>query len=232
MTKILLVEDDQNLLTTIKEWLEFEHHIVEAVDNGLSGLELLGSYKYDLIILDWELPKLSGLELCRAFREKGGQAPVLFLTGRGTIPDKEAGFDAGADDYLTKPFHMKELSARVKALLRRPAAFVDQVLKAGNLVLDRSTYQVTRSGEEVYLARMEFALLEFFMRHPNKVFSPEAILERVWSAESDRSPETLRTCLKKLRNKIDTQGQPSMIKNLHGVGYKFEAPDSCPRPGN
>jgi OmpR-family two-component system manganese-sensing response regulator len=144
------------------------------------------------------------------------------LTNKSTILDKEAGFDVGADDYLTKPFHLKELSARLRALLRRSQTIVDDVLTAGKLSLDPRARRLTRGGEDVHLARTEFALLEFFMRHRGQVFSTEALLERVWTADSERSSETIRTCIKKLRNKIDIEGEPSLIKNVHGVGYVFD----------
>lgn len=222
MAKILLVEDDRNLAITVKDWLEFEHHLVEAVEVGTEALELAQSYQYDLIILDIELPKMNGLEVCKNYRQGGGQAPILMLTGRGSIPDKETGLDAGADDYLTKPFHLKELSARVRALLRRPGQVAGNTLKAGNLVLDTTSYKVLKDGQEIHLPRMEFALLEFLMRHQGQVFSTEALLDRVWTSDSEKSPETIRTSVKKLRSKIDTDGQPSIIRNVHGVGYKLE----------
>ena len=224
MAKVLLVEDDKNLLDTVVEWLRFEHYTVESVSNGDEGLALLESYKYDLIVLDWQLPGLSGIEICRRFRDKGGQTPILFLTGRGTMPDKEAGYDAGADDYLTKPFHMKELSLRLRSLLRRSGGVISQdSLSAAHITLNPKTYEVKCEGRDVHLAPMEFAVLEFFMRNPKQVFSTEAILQRVWSSSSERSSETLRTCLKKLRDKIAVEGRESVIKNIHGVGYKFDA---------
>jgi DNA-binding response OmpR family regulator len=221
MAKLLVVEDDQDLSRMVEDWLAFDHHRVELVHTGADALELLEVCKYDLIILDWELPQLSGLELCKLLRAKGDQTPVLMLTGKGSIQEKLVGFKAGADDYLTKPFHMKELAARVLALLRRPNAFVQDVLKVGNLSLDPARYEVTNNGAEVQLSPKEFALLEFLMRHPNQVFSPEALLERVWTTDADVSPQTVRTCMGRLRQKIDHESQSSMIETLHGVGYKL-----------
>ncbi|HMP53951.1 response regulator [bacterium] len=222
MAKVLLVEDDRNLAGTVREWLEFEHYLVEWVETGTDALDMMKSYKYDVIIMDLTLPKMDGIEVCKNFRQQGGETPILILTGRGTVPDKELGFDAGADDYLTKPFHLKELSARIRALLRRPKDFAGEVLKAGNISLDIGSHTVTKEGKDIHLPRMEFALLEFLMRHKGQVFSAEALLDRVWTADSDKSPETIRTSVKKLRSKIDTKGEPSLIRNVHGVGYKLE----------
>ena len=223
MAKILLVEDDRNLAGTVREWLEFEHYLVEWVETGTDALDMVKSYKYDVIIMDLTLPKMDGIEVCKQYRQSGGETPILILTGRGTVPDKELGFDAGADDYLTKPFHLKELSARIRALMRRPKDFAGEVLNAGNIALDIGAHTVTKEGKDIHLPRMEFALLEFLMRHQGQVFSAEALLDRVWTADSDKSPETIRTSVKKLRSKIDTKGQPSLIKNVHGVGYKLES---------
>lgn len=222
MAKILLVEDDRNLAGTVQEWLEFEHYLVEWVETGTDALDMMKSYKYDVIVLDLTIPKMDGLEVCKQYRSIGGQSPILMLTGRGTVPDKEVGFDAGADDYLTKPFHLKELSARVRALLRRPSTLSGEILRAGDIALDTQAHTVTKDGEEIHLPRMEFALLEFLMRHQGQVFSAEALLDRVWTADSDKSPETIRTSVKKLRSKIDSKDQQSLIKNVHGVGYKLD----------
>jgi len=225
MAKVLLADDDVVMSNSIRDWLVFEKHVVETTEDGEAALALLSTYTYDVIILDWEMPKLSGIEVCRRFRAKGGSTPILFLTGRDAVIDKETGLDSGADDYITKPFHVRELSARVRALLRRPTGPPKAVLKAGVLELDPSTRKVRKLGQELELPRQEYALLEFFMRNANRVLSQELIMERVWSTEFPCSPETFRTCLKKLRGKVDDEGAPSMIKNLHGVGYILEVKD-------
>jgi DNA-binding response OmpR family regulator len=222
MPKILVVEDDRNLAATVEAWLKSEAYSVEKAETGTDALELLQTYSYDVVVLDIQLPRLSGLEVLRRYREGGGGTPVLMLTNMAQLSDKEDGFDAGADDYLTKPFHLKELSARVRALLRRPANPVPTVLKAGAIELNSNTRTVSVAGKSVHVPKTEFSLLEFFMRHPNQVFSSEALLDRVWTADSERSAETIRSCIKKLRNKIDLPDQPSPIKNIHGIGYKFE----------
>ncbi len=222
MAKILVVEDDLDLCEMTVEWLGFEHHTVEAVHNGRQGYEHLQSYAYDLVILDWDLPEMAGIEICSKYRLSGGSTPIIMLTGKGAIKEKETGLDAGADDYLTKPFHMKELSARIRALLRRPQALTTNVLKAGDISLEPSTYHVTKGGIEIGLLPKEFAMLEFLMRHPGQVFSAEALLDRVWKADSDASPDAIRTCLKRLRKKIDGADGTSVIRTVHGVGYKLE----------
>lgn len=222
MAKILVVEDDRALSGTVEKWLTFEHHLIEVIDDGEKALENLKFYKYDLVILDLNLPKIGGIEVCKQFRTAGGLTPILMLTGKDKIEEKEVGLDAGADDYLTKPFHLKELSARVRALLRRPENFAGNVLTAGELVLEPANFRVTRSGEDVQLSQQEFALLQFLMRNANQVFSPEALLDRVWESSSDVSPAAIRTHVKMLRKKLDKDGEPSYIKNVHGVGYRFD----------
>jgi DNA-binding response OmpR family regulator len=220
MARILIVEDDQSFGQGLVEWLEFEKHEVEWRHDGQAGLESLQSEGFDMVILDVEMPKMSGLEVCKRYREGGGTTPIIMLTGKDTVLDKVSGLDCGADDYLTKPFHPRELSARLKALARRPAKMMPSVIHAGEISLNTQTSQVFRGSEEIKLQRMEYAVLEFLMRNPGKVFSPNDLLNAVWTAESDRSPETIRTCIKKIRDKIDLDGKESVIQNVHGVGYK------------
>lgn len=222
MAKILVVEDEIDLAYPIKDWLTREQHLVELSENGLDALDKLRVYKYDLIILDWMIPGVDGKEVCQRFRQAGGTTPILMLTAKSQIEDKEAGLDAGADDYLTKPFHLKELSARVRALLRRHVQSSDAVLKAGNISLDTLTHTVTVAGEEVHLVPREYSLLEFFMRHPNQVFGAEALLDRVWASDSMACSDTIRTYIKLLRKKLSSGGQDTIIRTIHGVGYKLE----------
>lgn len=226
MAKILLVEDDRNLALLVKDGVSFENHIVDVACDGQEGMDILRSVSYELVILDWDLPKISGLEILQNLRARGSHTPVLMLTGKNQIIDKERGFQSGADDYLTKPFHIKELCARINALLRRPQQLVSSDITAGDLRIDLTLHRVTRDGKEIALARLEFAVLEFLARNQGQVFSNDALLERVWPVDSERSPESVRTLIKKLRNKLDGGG-PSVIHNIHGVGYKFEAPPSC-----
>jgi DNA-binding response OmpR family regulator len=222
MAKILVSDDDVSLCTTITGWLALEHHNVEAVHDGHDTLEHLKISEYDIIVLDIGLPGISGLEVLKELRTSGSTTPVIILTGKTSVDDVEKGFEAGADDYLRKPFHGKELMARIRALLRRPQSMVVNVLTFGNLVLDRENYKVTKDGHNVNLLPKEFALLEFFMRHPNRVFAPEALLNRVWSSDSDATIEAVTTCIKRLRQKIDTQGQASFICTVRGAGYRLQ----------
>jgi DNA-binding response OmpR family regulator len=222
MAKILVVEDDRNMANTVEDWLKTQQYEVDVAYDGDDGAERLLFYPYDAVILDWSLPKKSGLEVCQEFRSRGGKTPILMLTGKDGIEDKETGLDSGADDYLTKPFHLRELTARLKALLRRPQVMVAENISFCGIDLDCKARRVRRGGEDLNLAPLEYKLLEFLMRNPNEVFAPEALLNRVWPNDSDASNETVRTCIKKLRKKIDIEGADSLITNLPGVGYRFD----------
>lgn len=218
MAKILLVEDDLNLANTVRTYLLFEQHTVEHIADGQSAFEKLRTLTFDLIVLDWELPRMSGMDILKRFRSYGGTTPILMLTGHDTITDKEQGLDSGADDYLTKPFHMKELGARVRALLRRPAPTAqNNVLTAGAITVDTAKHEITVGGEVIALVPREYQLLEFFMRHPNQVFSAETLQNRVWPSESAATLEALRTALKRMRKKVDPKGE--LLRTVHGVGY-------------
>src|SRR5271163_2925515 len=168
MAKVLVIEDEQDLSGPIKDWLTREQHLVELADNGIEAIEKLSVYKFDLIVLDLMIPGISGMEVCQRFRAQGGSTPILMLTAKSAVEDKEKGLDAGADDYLTKPFHLKELSARVRALLRRHTQSSGCELQIGELRLDILARKVTMSGHEIHLVPREFSMLEFFMRHPNQ----------------------------------------------------------------
>lgn len=222
MAKILIVEDSAMVADSVSDWLTLDGHVVDCVQDGEEARFRLKNYQYDLIVLDWELPKVSGLELCKNFRSSGGITPVLMLTGRNDIQDKTCGLDSGADDYLTKPFHMEELGSRVRALLRRPSQLLSNRLKARYLELDVQSRKVFKHGNEISLVPKQFSLLEFFMRHPNEIFSQEALVNRIWSDESEMSPETLRVHLANLRKSIDEDGQPSIIRTVHRVGYVLD----------
>jgi DNA-binding response OmpR family regulator len=225
MAKILVIEDDPDILKAVSDHLAFEHNVVETVSTGNDGLSRLRAYTYDIAIVDWNLPDKSGIDICREYRSSGGNALMLMLTGKSLLNDKEQGLDAGFDDYLVKPFEMRELTARLRALLRRSSARIDcNNLKAGEIELEPNSFRVTRSGEDVKLVPKEFAILEFLMRHPQVVFSCEALMSRIWTADEDTSPEIIRTHIKNLRKKIESPDQPALIQTVHGAGYKLVVP--------
>ncbi len=221
MAKILVVEDSQDILDSIKEILEAEHHQVEAIKDGADALFMLKSYPYDLIVMDWQLPNKDGVDIVREYRREGGKTPILMLTGKAAIDDKEEGFDAGADDYLTKPFNGKELLARIRALLRRPPLTVSNILKGAGIELDPSCMLVVIDGKSIELLPKEFQVLEFLMRNPNRVFEQDAILNRVWPSDSEATSEALRSTIKRLRKKIDPNGE--IVRTVHGIGYVFRS---------
>jgi DNA-binding response OmpR family regulator len=222
--RILLVEDEPDLASLVRDWLTRDEHQVDVVARGDEAIAKMreDSNKYELIILDLMLPGSNGFEVCRTYRSTMlGTAPILVLTAKDTIADKETGFSAGADDYMTKPFHLKELSARVWALLRRSVQQPNQTLKVQDVELDSHERKVRKGSDFVHLSPREFHLLEFFMRHPNQVFSSEALLDHVWSPDSDALTDTVRGHINRLRKKLDTPGTPSLITNHYGFGYKL-----------
>lgn len=222
MAKILLVEDDIPLGEAVVDSLS-RNYIVEFVHTGKEAADRLKLYSYDLVILDWGLPdELKGIDVCRMYRAQGGTCPILMLTGRDTIVDKETGLDCGADDYLTKPFDIRELEARVRARLRRPANLSPDEIVAGSLRLDVKQMVVTKNGETIDLIPKEYKLLEFFIKHQNELFTAEALLDRLWSSESDTSPDIIRVYVTRLRKKIDDPGHPSMISTKRNGGYMFK----------
>jgi two-component system phosphate regulon response regulator PhoB len=177
-----------------------------------------------VIILDWNLPGLSGVEICRRFRAMQGSTPILMLTGKTQPNEIEQGLDAGADDYLKKPFIMSELLARLRALSRRSGTVVSTVLKIRNIELDPVKHRVKKDGREVHLLPKDFSLLEFLMRHPDEIFSPEALLRRVWDLDAEASTESLRTAVRRIRRVIDDSDDESdsLIENVRRVGYRLK----------
>lgn len=222
MAKILLIEDDASVARMVGDYLSKKQHVVERANSGDGGWECLRHYKYDLVVLDWELPGLTGIEVLQNLRDSRNHVPVIMLTGRNDFQDKETGFTSGADDYLTKPFDIRELALRVEALLRRPADFNNKHLTAGEFRLDEGTRTAVKNGQHITLLAKEYALLEFLMRHPNQYFAPETLLNRVWPSESDATIEAIRTCVKRLRQKLDDNDDDySVIETTRGLGYKF-----------
>jgi len=224
MTRVLLVEDDRDLCDVMIDWLEHEGFSVEAVHDGESGRAKLNEKSHDLYVLDWDLPKASGISICEEFRRNGGQLPILMLTGKFQIDEKEQGLDAGADDYLTKPFDVKELSARLRALLRRPKqVFSDNKLSFDDIEIDTVSHRVARRGIEIHLPKTEYALLEYLVRNRSKIARNEDLLAHLWPSDSKPGESALRMAVKRLREKIDVEGQESTIESMKRVGYRLRS---------
>lgn len=218
MTKILVVEDDKALSDTIVEWMEAEGYDVQAVFDGSEAMNYLRSLPFDVVILDWNLPNMTGPQVCKLYRAGGGNAAVLMLTGMSQTRDKIEGLDSGADDYLTKPFDLEELCSRVKALLRRSRQYVGNTLAVGPLQLDTKSRRVTNDGAVLELKPLEFALLEYFMRNPDQVITAEALINHVWPNDTEASVDAVYTCINRLRKKLNND---SLIQNMRGVGYQL-----------
>ncbi len=223
MAKILVVEDNEEFAGILTTWLQSQNYVVDKVHTGEDALQLLSSFSYDLLILDWELPGIQGIGVCEKFRRKGGTTPVLFLTGKSDLSSKVTGLETGADDYLSKPFEFRELSARVRSLLRRPPGLVSNILKVGGLALNTDSHSVETGGKEISLTPREFSLLEFLMKHTNHAYSSKALLDSVWPLDSALSEDTVRSCMRSLRKKITAEGQECIIKTLAGYGYIIES---------
>lgn len=223
MAKILIVEDEEEILESIELVLKAQGHTLEWASDGAEASLRLKAYPYDLIVLDINLPIKNGHEILREYRASGGKSPVLMLTAQDSIESKVAGLDGGADDYLVKPFNAAELTARARALLRRNSEEKSSILSCGDISLDTVSRHVSFCGTQITLLPKEFALLEFFLRHQGQYFNAEALLERVWSAESDSTKETVRVWIKRLRDKLGgIENCP--IKTEAGVGYSLQAP--------
>ncbi|HEY9676931.1 MAG TPA: response regulator transcription factor [Drouetiella sp.] len=223
MAKILLAEDDKDLHNILRSFLTFEHHMVESSFTGEDADEKLSISDYDLLVLDWDLPGKSGIELVNFVRGRGSIVPILMITGKTSIAEKMQGLDTGADDYLTKPFNIQEFGARIRALLRRgaQAATPNNTLTISGISIDTTRHRVTKNGVTVNLLPKEFQLLEFFVRHPNHVFTQEALIAKVWPSDTEATAEALRSTIKRLRKKIDPDAE--ILKTVHGVGYILEA---------
>ena len=223
MAKILVVEDNEEFANILATWLQSQSYVVDTVHTGEDALQLLQSFNYDLLILDWELPGIQGIGVCESFRRKGGTTPILFLTGKSDLTSKVAGLETGADDYLSKPFEFRELSARVRSLLRRPAGIVSNVLTVHGVALHVDSHSVAVGDKEVSLTPREFSLLEFLMRHTNHAYSSKALLDSVWPLDSALSEDTVRSCMRSLRKKISADGKECIIKTMAGYGYIIES---------
>lgn len=218
--KILLVEDELGLANVIKRGLEEEQYDVDTALDGLQGMQMANSKDYELIILDVMLPYANGVEVCQDLRKKGNHTPVLMLTALGTTDDKVAGLDSGADDYLVKPFHFKELLARIRALIRRSnERAMEKTLRVADLELNMDTRAVKRSGQPIRLTAREFSLLELFIKNKGRVLSRTDIAEKVWDINFDTGTNVIDVYVNYLRNKIDKGYEPRLIHTVVGMGY-------------
>jgi len=217
--RILVVEDEKKVASFIKRGLEEEGHAVDVAVDGEEGLTMALGSVHDLIILDIRLPKMDGLRVLKELRQEKVMTPVLLLTVRVTIEDKVLGMDAGADDYLTKPFAFQELVARVRALLRRRAAADPAILQVADLTLDPARRAVSRGDERIELTAREFALLDYFMRNPGRVLTRAMIAEHVWDYTFDTTTNVIDVYVNYLRKKIDAGWEPKLLHTVRGVGY-------------
>lgn len=220
--RILIVEDNARIRNFLKKSLEAECFAVDVAETGAEGKKLFRVNEYDLIILDNHLPDTTGVDLCVAIREQACVAPILMLSVNGETDTKITALDNGADDYLTKPFSLSELMARVRALLRRQPHIEDQVLSLYDITLDTKRHTVTKDGVEINLTRKEFMLLEYLMRHQGTVLSRGMIMEHVWDMNADPFSNTIESHILSLRKKLGVGESKEYIKTISGYGYKFE----------
>ena len=228
MSRILIIEDDKDIVELVRYNLEKEGFQVSAAEDGVTGLARVRKSPPDLLVLDLMLPRLPGMEICKELRRDRElpRLPILMLTARGEEPDRIVGLEMGADDYVTKPFSPRELVARVKALLRRSEGVEPTAteIAIGGLVIDPSSYRVTRSGEAVSLSTLEFRLLYYLAAHPNRVFARDRLLDAIWGAERFVTPRSVDVYIRRLREKIESDPQnPLHLKTVRGAGYLFEA---------
>ena len=220
--KILVVDDERAVRESLRRALELEGYEIELAADGQEALQRLdanGEGQPDAVILDVLMPVIDGLDVCRRIRRSGNRVPVLMLTARDEIENRVAGLDAGADDYVTKPFALEELVARVRALLRRTSASEDELLRFADLELDPGTREVRRSGDPIELTRTEFALLELFMTNPRQVLTRSIIFERVWGYDFGFASNSLDVYIGYLRRKTEAGGKSRLIQTVRGVGY-------------
>ena len=224
--RILVVEDEHKLAAVVRRGLEEHGYAVDVAYDGDDALAMAQAEPYDLIVLDIMLPGIDGITVCQRLREARKNMPVLMLTARDTVDDRVAGLDAGADDYLVKPFAFRELLARVRALLRRDGLSRDPVLRVGDLELDTVSHEVRRSGRFVDLTSKEYAMLEYFMRNPNRVLTRTQIAEHVWDYDFMSMSNVIDVYVRYLRRKLGDDQEPRLFRTVRGTGYQLRAPPS------
>jgi len=219
--KILIVEDDKDIAEMVRSGLAAHNHAVEVAPDGADGSFMARSYDYDAIVLDYSLPKKNGLAVCKEVRVAGKKTPIIFLSGTEEVETKVAALEQGADDYMTKPFSLVELHARLRAVSRRPRDMTQSILCVGDLELNTETQTVKRDGITIGLTRKEFNLLEYFMQHPGVVLSRTMLMEHVWTAERDPFSNTVEAHIANLRRKINLKNKMNLIVNIAGRGYRI-----------
>lgn len=222
--KILIIEDDDAILTFLRRGLAYDGYQVDVAKDGQSGLLLANDSPPDVVVLDWMLPGLDGLEVCRRLRASG-PVPILMLTAKDNISDRVQGLDAGADDYMVKPFNLDELLARIRALLRRSQPNRPEVYEFGELTLDTGTRQATRNERVVDLTAKEYELLELFMRHPRQVLSREQIYDEVWGYDFGGESNIIEVYVRYLRQKLELENETRLIYTVRGMGYALRSED-------
>ena len=226
MMRVLVVEDEAKIAAFIQRGLAENAYAVDVAHDGVVGYEWAKNFDYDVIVLDIMLPGLNGIALCQRLRHEGDDTPILMLTAKDTVDDRVTGLDAGADDYLVKPFAFRELLARLRALRRRQSEQRTTTLHVGDLTLDLVGHQAERQGESIELTAREFALLELFMRHPNQTLSRTVIAEQVWGYDFQHESNIVDVYVRYLRRKIDDPFNPKLLQTVRGMGYRLE--DSAP----
>ncbi len=222
---ILVAEDDRQVREALERILRFEGYDVVSVSDGAAALGAIDDHRPDAVILDVMMPLVDGLSACRRLRARGDRTPVLMLTARDEVTDRVAGLDAGADDYLSKPFSLDELLARLRALLRRSTPGTDGPLVLADLVLDAEAHQVTRGERVVDLTRTEFQILELLMRHPGRVLDRSTMYSEIWGYDFETSSKSLDVHTRYVRRKLEADGEPRLLHTVHGVGYVLRAPE-------
>jgi DNA-binding response OmpR family regulator len=223
--RILLIEDNRRLSDSLRLTLQDDGYVVDVAYDGLEGEELATITSHDVIILDIMLPEKDGLAVCRALRKKHVNTPILMLTARDALLDRVTGLDSGADDYLVKPFEVDELRARIRALLRRESTEKSALLNVADLELDPATHAVRRGGHDIELTAKEFALLEFLIRHPNRLVTREMAEEHLWSYDHTIASNVVDVYIRRLRRKIDDPSPVKLIETVRGVGYRIRPPE-------
>ena len=224
--RVLFVEDEPKIANFVRTGLAEQGFVVDYCENGNEALALALDQDYDVLVLDIMVPGKDGLAILKQLRQSGRSTPVILVTARGELDDRLTGLNLGADDYITKPFFVEELVARIHAVVRRSVGERQNLLTVADLKLDRITREVSGQGHTIELTTREFNLLEYLMRSPGRVFTRTQILEHVWGYDFNPGTNVVDVCIQRLRKKIDGAGEPSHIENVRGVGYRFRAPEA------